>query len=69
MDSESLRRTSGAVMIEELLTAVLCETNSLCHLIVYVFDQFVELVFVLDDNRYHCPLEVFLDLFDWVEMR
>jgi hypothetical protein len=56
-------------MIEELLTAVLCETNSLCHLIVYVFDQFVELVFVLDDNRYHCPLEVFLDLFDWVEMR
>jgi len=29
----------------------------------------VELVFVLDDNRCHCPLEVFPDLFDWVEMR
>ena len=56
-------------MIEELLTPVSCKTDSLCNLIKHVLDEFMELVFVLNDDRCHCPLEVFPDLLDRVEMR
>ena len=67
--SRRLCDATKLLKIEELLTPVSCKTDSLCHLTEHVLDEFVELIFALNDDRCHCPLEVFPDLLNWIEMR
>ena len=53
----------------ELLAPLLGEADPVGDLLEGLFDEFFELVFILNDDRCHRPLEVVPDLLDWIKMR